>query len=131
MPAGLIEEQHGVRAGRDGLRDLGQVQAHHLGGAAGHDEARARSPCWADRAEEVGGGGALVFGRRGARAAAGPTTGDRVLLSDAGLVGKPDLYRLAADGLGDRRQAGGEGFLKAGIASGSWAWWRGRAESLA
>ena len=44
-------------------------------------------------------------------------------------VGEPDLYRLA-DGLTDRCQTGGEVFLKMAAASGSWAWWRGRAESL-
>lgn len=32
---------------------------------------------------------------------------------------KPDLYRLAALGLSDLCQAGGEGILKAGMASGS------------
>ena len=38
MPAGLVEQHHGMGAGRHGLRDLGQLQAHGLGGAAGQDE---------------------------------------------------------------------------------------------
>lgn len=33
VPASLIEQQHGVRDGGDGLRDLGQVKAHRRGGA--------------------------------------------------------------------------------------------------
>jgi hypothetical protein len=44
--------------------------------------------------------------------------GDRVLLANAGLIRKPDLYRLAADSLCDLCHASGEGFLKAGMASG-------------
>lgn len=35
VPAGLIEQQHGVRARRDRFGDLGQMQVHRLGGTAG------------------------------------------------------------------------------------------------
>ena len=59
---------------------------------------------------------------RGTGAALGPPAGDLVLLPDAGLVLEPDLYVLAARLLGcDRRQLGGEVFLKAAMASASWA----------
>ena len=63
VPAGLIEDQHGVGAGGDGLGDLFEVQGHRLSGAAGHDEAGAGAACGADRAEDVGGGRALVLRR--------------------------------------------------------------------
>ena len=117
MPAGLIEQKHGVRTRFDGPGDLGQMQAHRLGGAAGHDEAGTRSPGRADRGEEVGGGCALVLGSRRACATTCPAAGDRVLLADARFVAEPDLYRLAANDLRNLRQAGGEIFLKTGIAS--------------
>jgi hypothetical protein len=38
VPARLIEQQHGVRAGGNDPGNLGQVQVHRLGGAARHDE---------------------------------------------------------------------------------------------
>ena len=97
------------------------MQGHRLGDAAWHDEAVPFAEGGADRTEDVGGGGALVLRRRRSRAALGPAAGVRVLLADPSLVGEPDLYRLAADGLRDLRHAGGEGFLKTGMASGSWA----------
>ena len=113
VPAGLIEQQHGVGAGGDGRGDLFEVQGHRLGVAAGHDEAGALALGRADRPEDVGRGGALVLGGRGRVSALGPAPGERVLLADPGLVCEPDLYRLAADSLRDLRQAGGEVFLKA------------------
>jgi hypothetical protein len=39
----------------------------------------------------------LVFRRTRARAAFGPATGDLVLLADARLVRKPDLYGVGLD----------------------------------
>ena len=38
MPAGLIDEEGGVRAGRNLGGDFGQVQVHGFGVASGHDE---------------------------------------------------------------------------------------------
>src|SRR3954452_22410648 len=129
MPSRLVKQDHGVGAGRDRLRDLGQVQAHALGRAAGQDETGALAFAWADRAEDVGGLRALILGRRGPGAALRPAAGDRVLLPHPGLVTKPGLYRFAAGlVLGDRRQTGGEVFLKAATAASFLAWWRGRAE---
>lgn len=119
-----------MRAGCDSLGDLFEVQSYRFGSAVRHDEAGPGASGRADRPKYVGRGGALVLGCRGTRAAFGPALGDRVLLADPGTVGEADLYRLAADGLRDHLQAGGEAFLKTGMASESWAWWRGRAESL-
>ena len=41
MPAGLIEQQHGVRAGRDVFGDFGEMQVHRIGVAFRQDERRA------------------------------------------------------------------------------------------
>ena len=42
-----------MSAGRDGLRDLGQVQGHRLGRAAGQDQTGPLSFSRADRSEDV------------------------------------------------------------------------------
>jgi len=39
MPSSLIEQQHGVRSGRHRDCDLGEMERHALGVAAGQDEA--------------------------------------------------------------------------------------------
>src|SRR5260370_17911514 len=72
----------------------------------------------ADRAEDRGAGGSLVFGSARTRAAPGPTPGDLVLLADAGLVCEPDLYggRIDAFLAPDLVQARRETFLKSSIA---------------
>ena len=56
-----------------------------------------------DRAEQVGPGVAAVAGRPGPGAAPRPDPGQRALLADAGLILEPDLDRLAAGVLGQRR----------------------------
>ncbi len=62
------------------------------------------------------------MGRAGPGTAPGPSAGDLVLLADPSLILKPDLYILALCLLGcDLRQLGGEVFLKAAMASVSWA----------
>ena len=118
MPAGLIDEQCGVSAWRDVGRDLGQVQVHRLGVASGHDEGCALAVFGTDRAEDIGGGGSLVFGSAWTRAALGPPAGDLGLLADARLVGEPDLYGLGSEAVlaRDLIQASGETFLKSSIA---------------
>src|SRR3954454_23252124 len=62
MPARLVNEDEGMRARRDRLRDFVQVQSHARSGAAGQNQARALAFSWADRAEDVGRGGPLVLG---------------------------------------------------------------------
>jgi hypothetical protein len=91
MPPGLIDDENRVSAGRDGLRDLGQVQVHRLDVAGRQDEGCAFALLRADRAEDVGRGGALVARRARARAALGPAAGDLVLLADPRLVLEPDF----------------------------------------
>lgn len=122
MPSGLIEHQHGVRSRRYCPGDFGQVQVHRCAVAARQDESRALALPGTDRAEDVGRSGALIARRRGPGAPPCPAPGDLVLLPDARLIGKPHLYRPTGRiALGDRCQAGGEVFLKAAVAAGSWA----------
>ncbi len=118
MPAGLIDEQRGMRARGDLGGDFSQMQVHRVGVASGHDEGCALTLLGADRAEDIGGGGSLIFGSARTRAAPGPAAGDLVLLADARLVGEPDFYGLGSDAVlaGDLVQAIGELFLKSSIA---------------
>lgn len=115
VPAGLIARQHGVRTGGTGLGDLFEVQPHRLGGAAGYDEAGPFTEGGANRpvlrpAQDEGWRRCAGPSAPKGGCYAWPSAGDRVLLADPGLVGKPDLYRLAACGLRDLRQAGGKAF---------------------
>ena len=118
MPARLVHQDEGMGPGCNRLRDLGQVQIHALGGAAGQNQARALAVRRADRTENVGGLRSLVLGGGRGRAAFGPAPGDLVLLPDPSLIRKPDLDQLAAS-LGFRKllQTGGEVFLKADTAA--------------
>ena len=132
MPACLIDQEHSVCAGRNGLGDLHEMQVHRLGVAGGQDQGRTLALLRADGAEDVGGSGALVAGRTGTRATLRPTAGDLVLLADTRLVSEPDFYLVAVERFltGDCIQAGGETFLKSSITPSACAQWRGRAESL-
>ena len=111
-------------SGRDRFGDLGKMQVHRLAVAGRQDQGRALALLGADRTEDVGGGGPLVAWRAGASATLGPAAGDFVLLTDAGLIGEPDLYRVAVDALRarDRFQTRAEAFLKFSIAPAACAW---------
>ncbi len=122
MPAGLIDDEDGMGAGGDGERDFLQVKVHGVGVAAGQDEARADPSGRTDGAEDIGRTGALILGRRGPRSPFRPAPSDLVLLADPGFVLEPNLYvRVWREAVADFRHSGGEVFLKAAIASGSWA----------
>ena len=122
VPSGLVDNHHRMSAGVDGGADLGEMCLHRLGVAIRHDQPGALALRRADGAEYVGPFGALVVRCPGAGAAPCPAAGDLVLLADARLVLKPDLYLSARGVLGtDLRQEGGEFFLKVSIASGSCA----------
>src|SRR5258708_6768795 len=99
VPARLIDQEHGVGAGRDGLGDRHEVQVHRLDIAGGQDQGRALALFGTDSTEDVGGGGALVAGSARAGAALGPSTRDLVLLADARFVLEPNLYRVDIDRL--------------------------------
>ena len=96
MPAGLIEQQHGVRAVGDVFGDFSQMRVHRIGVAFGQDEGRALAVLGRDRAENIGRGGAPVLGRGGPRAALRPAPGELVLLADARLVGEADSMSRAS-----------------------------------
>ena len=81
------------------------MQVHRLGVAGRQDQGCALALLWADRAEDVGGSGALVAGRAWTGAALRPAAGDLVLLADTSLVGEPDFYRVDADRLLTRYEA--------------------------
>jgi hypothetical protein len=98
------------------------MQVHRCGVAAWQNEGCAFALSGTDRAEYIGRGGALIAWRRRPSAAFGPAPGDLVLLSDARLVGKPYLYRLACGLMvRDLCQTPDEVFLNAARAAGSWA----------
>ena len=86
MPACLIDQEHCVCAGRNGPGDLDEMQVHRFGIAGRQDQGCTLALLRADRAEDVGGGSALITGRAGPRAALGPPAGDLVFLADTGLV---------------------------------------------
>ena len=118
VPTGLIDQEDGVGVGRDSFGDFRQVQVHGLGVAGRQDQGGALALVWADRAEDVGGSGALVTRRAGTGAALGPPSRDLVLLANARFVGEPDFNRLAVERFFSRDclQTRGETFLKFSIA---------------
>ena len=56
----------------DLVGDLSEVQVHRLGVAGGQDGRSSLALTGADRAEDIGGSGALIVRRRGPRAASCP-----------------------------------------------------------
>ena len=52
-PAGLIDQQHGVRSRRDLGGDFGEMEVHRLRVAAWHDQGRAFAVLGTDRAEDI------------------------------------------------------------------------------
>jgi hypothetical protein len=123
VPAGLIDQEHSVGTGRDGLCDLEEMQVHRFGIAGGHDKGRALALLWTDSSENIGRSSALIAGSARSRATLGPSARDLVLLADARLILEPDLYGLDVDRLfvRDLVQARGEVFLKSSIAPSAWA----------
>ena len=107
----------------DGFGYLGQVQGHGCGIAPRKDQSGPLSLIRADRAEDVGRGGALVVRCCGTGAALGPTPGDLVLLSDPGFVGEPNFYIGSGNAfvMRDLVQSGWETFLKSSMAPAAWA----------
>ena len=100
VPPCAIEHQDGVGAGGNMPADLLQMQAHGLGVDDRQHQPGAGCPLGADRAEQVGPTVAAVARRSGPGATARPDPGQGALLTDSGLVLKPDLDRLAGSVLG-------------------------------
>jgi hypothetical protein len=94
------------------------MQHHGLGRAAWQHQAGGFALRWADRPKDVSRRGAQIPWGGGTGAAPSPAAGDLVLLADARLVGKPDLYRAAISfALRDLLQTRWEVFLKAATAA--------------
>jgi hypothetical protein len=90
------------------------MQVHHRRVAPGQDQADGLAFLGADGAEDIGGSGALIGGSGGAAAAPRPAAGALVLLTDPGLVAKPNLYVAGIEAMlaRDRRQYRRPVFLK-------------------
>jgi hypothetical protein len=77
----------------DVARDFVEVELHHVSVGVGQHEGRPDAASRADRAEQIGVVIALVGGLPWPRSAPGPLPNLTVLLTDAGLVLKPDFDR--------------------------------------
>ena len=119
VPSGLIEQDDGVRAGRDVEGDLLEMHAHGLAVAPRHDDPGSLAFSGTDRPEDPCRGAALILRRTGAGATPCPAPGELGLLTDPSFVLPPKLYgRAGGQAFTDLRQTGGEIFLKAAISSG-------------
>ena len=116
VPAGAVEEQHGMGAAPDTAGDLVEVELHRVRIGEGERQGGARAAGRTDGAEQIGALVALVGGLAGARPALGPLPHQAVLLADPGLVLEPDLDRLMPGQMGHMRPQGrGPVFLNASI----------------
>jgi hypothetical protein len=86
LPSGPVEQQNGMGAAGDVVRDFVEVELHHVGVGVGQREGSPDAPRWADRAEQIRVVIALVGGLPGPRPALGPLPNLAVLLADAGFV---------------------------------------------
>ena len=120
VPSCAIEDEDGVGARSDGAADLAQMEVHGLAVSVGQDESGADGTLVADSTEQVGPFISAVARGPGPGADTSPNSGERALLSDAGLVLEPDLDRLVVGVVGQRLgYQGGEVFLKASCAASS------------
>jgi hypothetical protein len=102
VPASAVEDQDGVRTGRDLSADFGQVDVHRLGADPRQHERRPGATLRAYGAEQIGGAVPLVARRARPVALVGPDIAQRALLTDPCLVLPPDFERLVAGALRDR-----------------------------
>jgi hypothetical protein len=119
VPAGLVENDHGVCAGRDGMAYLFEVFAHGRSVGIRHDDRDTGVAAWANCAEQIGVLITLIFWLPWSGALLRPLVDERVLLSDPHFILEPHLDRgcqcKSAHGL---QHAGWKTFfLKVAIAS--------------
>ena len=128
MPAGAIEDQHGMRADGDIARYFVEMELHRLGVGEGQRQRRARSARGTDGTEQIGAVIALVGRLARPRSPPRPLAHEPVLLADARLVLEPNLDWRSLRQLRQMNvQDLGEVFLKAATIRASCAGWRGRA----
>ena len=103
VPAGAIEQQHGMRAFFDMARDFVEMELHHFRVGVGQRQRRAFALGGTDRAEEIGVLVALVGGLTRTGSAPRPLPHEAVLLADARLVLEPDFDRRSRRKVGQMR----------------------------
>ena len=121
VPSGLVENEHGMCSGIDGVADFGKVFLHRLG-VAGKDETSTLALLRADRTEDVGPHRALIMRCGWSGSSPRPSPSDLVLLAYSGFVRPPDFdIRAWRAGRLDFCQCGREVFLKTSPSSSFWA----------
>jgi len=122
VPSGLVENEHGMCSGIDGVADFSKVFLHRLGVAIGKDETSTLALLRTDRAEDVGPHRALIVRSRRPGSSPRPSARDLVLLAYSGFVRPPDFdIRAGRAFLPDLCQSGGEVFLKTSPSNSFWA----------
>src|SRR6267378_4974097 len=91
VPAGTIEDHHGMGISGDLAADLAEMMVHRGGIADRHDQRRRFALRRADRTKQIGRGKAEVLRRDWPTAGLPPHPGQGVFLADASLVLKPHL----------------------------------------
>src|SRR5438874_10096137 len=86
VPAGTIEDHHGVGISGDLAADLAEVVVYGGGIADRHDQRRGLARRRADRTKQIGRGEAEIFWRHRPAAGLPPYPGQAVLLANASLV---------------------------------------------
>src|ERR1700730_4800563 len=129
VPARLVEDDHGVCAGRDGMAYFFEVFAHRRSVGIRHDDRDTSVAAWANCTEQIGVLVTLIFWLPWSRALLGPLVDERVLLSDPHFILEPHLDRgcqcKSAHGL--QHTGWKTFFLKVAIASRSCLGCSGRA----
>ena len=100
MPARAIEDERGMRAGRDGFADFLKMPVHGFGVGVGHDEPRTYPTVGTNGAEQIGPLKARIADGARSRPFSRPKPGQRPLLSHPRLILKPDFDRLGLRVLG-------------------------------
>ena len=93
VPAGLVEDDQAVCAGRNGAVDLFEVFAHRCRVGMRHDNGGAGVTAWTDGTEQIGVFITLIFWLARTRALLGPLVDERVLLPDPHFIMEPHLDR--------------------------------------
>jgi len=91
VPAGPIEDHHGMSIGRDLTADLAEMVVHRGGIADRHDQRRRFALRRAHRTKQIGRGETEVLRRDWPAAGLPPHSSQAVFLADASLVLKPHL----------------------------------------
>src|ERR1700732_4230321 len=91
VPAGTIEDHHGMGIRGDLAADLAEVMVQRDGMADRHDQRRRLALRRADRTKQIGRGEAEIFWRHRPAAGLPPYPGPAVLLANESLVLKPYL----------------------------------------